>query len=152
MMLIERHKVKAQAGFTLIELVIAILIISILGAIAYPNYVGSITRTKRKAAEACLSNFATHMERFYTTNLRYDQDAGGTAVALPSLECATTQARDYVFSLSTSTAVTRSTYLLQAVPQTANKQSTRDARCGTLTLDQGGNRGVLGTDTVANCW
>lgn len=140
---------KAQAGFTLMELVITITIVSIFATIAYPSYVNSITKTKRKVAEACLSNFATYMERFYTSNLRYDQDSTGAAIALPALDCASTQnsGKDYQFSLS---AKTRSTYTLQAVPQSF--QSTRDAGCGTLTLDQTGTRGVSGTSGASLCW
>ena len=139
------YQVKAQAGFTLIELVVTILIVSILAEIAYPSYIKSIAKTKRRAAEACLSNFATHMERFYTTNLRYDKDSAGTDIVLPSLDCASTQnsGADYQFTLS---AVARSTYTLQAAPKSTSAQVTRDAACATLTLDH------TGTRAPTSCW
>lgn len=144
-----KHQVKGQAGFTLMELVIAMVIASILAAIAYPSYINSITKTKRRVAEACLSNFATHMERFYTTNLRYDKDSTGADIVLPSLDCASAQnsGKDYNFRLS---AKARSTFTLQAVPK--SPQSIRDAGCGTLTLDQTGTRGVSGSAAVSQCW
>lgn len=138
-----------QAGVTLIELVVVIAIVGILAAIAYPSYSNSIAKTKRRAAEACLSSFGTYMERFYTTNLRYDKDATGAIDnSLPALDCASSQGvgGDYAFTISASN---RSTYTLQARPGTV--QASRDARCGTLTLTQTGARNASGTDGPS-CW
>lgn len=150
MILMGKRQVKAQRGFTLVELVVAILVVSILGAIAYPNYVNSIARTKRRAAEACLSSYTTYMERWYATNLRYDQDLAGNAITLPTFDCAATQTRDYSFGPSGT--ITATAYTIQAQPLATNKQSTRDARCGTLTLNYQGVRGASGTDGPDKCW
>lgn len=143
---------KMQKGFTLIELIVTVLIVGILASIAYPSYVNSVSKTKRRAAEACLSNFATYMERFFTTNLRYDKDASsGADIVLPDLDCKSAQnsGNDYVFSLA---AKDQSSYTLQAVPKSTSAQATRDARCGTLTLDQTGARGASGSDGASKCW
>lgn len=137
------------SGFTLLELMVTVMIIGVLVGIAYPSYINSVTRTKRKTAEACLSSYATYMERFYTTNMRYDRDVSGAAITWPVLDCATTQnsGKEYVFSLG---AASGTTYSIQAAPQGA--QSTRDAQCGTLTLDQSGTRTVSGTAGTSQCW
>ncbi|NGY06278.1 type IV pilin protein [Solimonas terrae] len=152
----KRHRArsKSRAGFTLIELVVVVAIVGILAAIAYPSYVKSITRTQRRAGEACLSNYATYMERLYTTTLRYDKDASGNnfnsaALQALNMDCASAQNTgknySYVFE-----SVTQSTYMLKAAPIDA--QQTRDAECGTLKLDQTGQRYVTGTGTVSDCW
>lgn len=143
-------------GFTLIELLIAISIVGILAAIAYPSYLDSITRTKRRTAETCLASYATHMERFYTSNLRYDQDLAGTAMNTAALQtlgldCASAQnsGKDYSFGFVTGT-LSAATYMVQATPTGA--QATRDAQCGILSIDQTGARAVSGPADAAQCW
>ena len=69
-----------HTGFTLIEVMIVVAVIGILAAIAYPSYQESVTKTRRSAAQGCLVEMAQFMERFYTTNMRYDQTAAGVAV------------------------------------------------------------------------
>lgn len=136
-----------QAGFTLIEMMIVVVIIAILASIAWPSYIKQVTKTNRVAAEACLSQYANYMERYYTSNLRYDQSAAATPVANtpPALDCAATSqtGNNYTYSLSASAA---STFTFQAVPKGA--QQTRDTMCGTLSLDQAGNR----LPTTVGCW
>lgn len=144
-----RRHTTPGAGFSLIELMIAVAIVGILSAIAYPSYLQSITKSRRAAAEACLTNFATHMERFYTTNMRYTE-ADGSAPALPALDCASAQNTGEHYTYSFSVAPTVSTFALQAQPK--GGQATRDTGCGTLTLNHTGTRNVTGSYGVDNCW
>lgn len=136
-------------GFSLIELMVVLLIIAILAAIAYPSYISHVTKTHRVAAEACLSEYANYMQRFYTTSMRFDKDNAGNANTLPVLDCASSQntGADYKYSFA---SLTRSTFKINAAPQ--GVQAHRDTQCGTLSLDQGGQRGVGGTGGVTNCW
>lgn len=138
-------------GFTLIEVMIVAAVIAILAAVAYPSYQQSVAKTRRSAAQGCLVEMAQFMERFYTTNMRYDQTAAATpvAVALPNSACKADLTNFYTFSFS-SGQPTQTTYTLQAVPQSA--QATVDAKCGTLTLTQAGTKGKTGTASVGECW
>lgn len=126
---------------TLIELVVAMGIVGILTAIAYPSYQGHVAKTRRKAATACLSQYANFMERYYTTNLNY-------AGAAPVMGCSTESGMDRFYSFPAPTIGANSrTYSITAVP-TTSQQSKDPDRCGTLTLDQAGAR----TPTSSACW
>lgn len=138
---------RAAAGFTMVELMIVVFIITLLAAIAYPTYLDQMVRVRREAAKTCLSESAQFMERFYTTNLRFDQTLGGVAVALPPCNSGTDVTNFYTISLS---AVGQRNYTVQAVPKPA--QASRDTMCGTLSLDNTGTKTESGTGTVDYCW
>lgn len=152
-----RERLQPSAGFTLIELMIVVVIIAILAAIAIPAYTNYITKTRRSAAEGCLSEYSNYMERFYTTNLNYKTDTSGNANALPGLDCSTTNQTGswYKYQFSPGgggvpASPTSTAYVIQAVPQST--QATRDTQCATLSLDQTGSRTISGTSDVATCW
>lgn len=135
------NKRRPAAGMTLIELMIVMVIVAILAAIAYPSYQGYIAKTRRKAATACLSQYANFMERFYTTNLNYD-----VPDPLPALGCSTEGGLDRYYSFP-QPAVDARTYTISADP--TDPQDAQDPdRCGTLTLNQTGAR----TPTRNECW
>lgn len=136
-------------GFTLIEIMVVVAVIAILAAIAYPSYQQSVAKTRRSAAQGCLVEMAQFMERFYTTNMRYDQNAAGVAVALANPNCRAEMAAFYTFSFVAGQP-TQSTYTIQAVPQ--GGQASADAGCGTLTLTQAGTKGRSGTAALNSCW
>lgn len=138
---------RSDAGFTLVEVIIVVLIISVLAAIAYPAYQDSVVKSRRNAAKACVSEAAQFMERFYTTNLRYDQTLAGVAVVLPGCAAGTDVTNHYTVRL---TAVGQRNYTLTATP--INLQAIKDTKCGTMSLDNIGTKTKSGSDTVDYCW
>lgn len=147
------------AGFTLIELMVVVAIVAILAAIALPSYSRYVVRSNRVAAVACLSQYASYMERYYTTNLRYDQDTSATPVTNPltaspptlTLDCAgaSQTGNNYAYTA----VATQTTFTVTATPQ--NAQATRDTQCGALTLDQTGARTAGGSSdpaVLSTCW
>lgn len=137
-----------QRGFTLIELMIVVAVIAVLAVVAFASYDWATTKTRRKEAAGCITQGAQFMERFYATNLRYDKDLGGTAVALPA-QCPDDLTPYYTVAL---TATSSTTYTISATP--LGTQLTRDTTCGVLSMDQTGKKMYGGgtADTSAKCW
>ena len=62
---------KQVRGFTLIELMIAIAIIGILAAIAYPSYQNSVIKGNRANAKAFLMDVAQREQQYLLDNRSY---------------------------------------------------------------------------------
>ena len=74
-----------ERGFTLIELMVAMVVLSILMAIALPSYNNYVTRSKVPAGLDALSAYATRMEQRYQDTGSYaNGDACGAT--LPTAE------------------------------------------------------------------
>ncbi len=144
-----RSPVRSQGGFTLIELLVVVFIISVLSAIAYSSYQDSVVRTRRNAALGCLLENAQFMERFYTTNLRYDRDLAGNAAPAPACASGADVTNFYAISY-VGGAPGQTTYTLQAVPGPV--QAAKDTRCATLGINQTGTKTKSGTGTLDECW
>ncbi|MGC8853872.1 MAG: type IV pilin protein [Halothiobacillaceae bacterium] len=130
---------KSSKGFTLIELMIAVAIVGILAAIAYPSYQQYVLKTRRAAAQGCLQELAQWMERYYTSNMTYAN------ANLPQTSCRNDLADFYAFSFNGTPD--GASYTLQAVAQ--GKQADDKAgntSCSPLTLNHQGSR------SPAACW
>lgn len=135
-------------GFTLIEILIAVAIISILAGIAWPAWQNYITRSHRTAAQACLMQQAQFMERFYTQNMSYSTSRDGSDVDLPDGGCISEMNGNYSFEIE---QVDDSSYLLMASPQ--GVQENRDTQCGVLSVDHTGRKTAsMDGDGVGRCW
>jgi len=62
---------RRSAGFTLIELMIAVVIIAILAAIAIPAFIDAIRNSRRSDAFAALSTVQQAQERWRSNNASY---------------------------------------------------------------------------------
>ncbi len=131
-----------QRGFSLLEILLAVLIIGILASAAYPLYTDYVIKTKRSEAEMGLLQLASAMEQYYTRHNHY-QGATLAKLAMPT----TTEHGYYRLAIR---KLTPTTFELAAIPQGA--QQRQDANCGTLTLDHVGRKGVSGPGTIADCW
>ncbi len=140
-------------GFTLIEVMITVAIVAILAAVALPSYQDSVAKSRRAEARGQLLELAQFMQRYYSQNDRFDQNAAGTAVAIPAglaLVPRTAAAGAETYSISFTTTPTISTFTIRAAPRSGGPM-TSDG-CGTFSLNNAGARSVSGTKPVAECW
>jgi len=133
---------KQAHGFTLIELMVTVAIIGILAAIAYPSYTQYVQRANRSDAEAIMQENAQFMERYFTTNGKYD------GAALPTIQSPKPPGMaKFVISLATTT--TPPTYTITATPTGGYV----DSLCNVLTINElGVTTTTGGSGTLADCW
>ena len=62
---------RRQSGFTLIELMIVVAIITILAAVGYPSYTEYVMRSHRQAAKNAAFQIADRQEQFFLDNRAY---------------------------------------------------------------------------------
>lgn len=140
---------RAATGFTLVEVIIVVLIISVLAAIAYPAYQDSVVKSRRNAAKACVMEATQFMERFFTTNnLTYV----GAPAAWAGCAAGTDVTNHYTVTPVAVAAgpAGRSTYTVTATPQ--GLQLAKDTYCGTLSITSAGVKTKSGSESVDYCW
>ena len=139
---------RAASGFTLIEVMIVVAVIAILAAIALPSYQEYIRRGNRAEARAALLQAAQWLERVATSTGTY---LATDNVANFPAELKVVPSKSYVISLG-GTNDAGSAFTLSATPQGGQAAD----KCGTLTLNQAGQRNVSVTgaseDLKAECW
>jgi type IV pilus assembly protein PilE len=138
-----------RRGFTLVELLVAVLIAAILMAIAIPSYRSYVQRAQRSEATAALTRARAAQERFFVQYNRYTAElepAPPTGVGIPAVT------DNGLYSLAVE--LTADGFRLMATPRAEGGQRD-DAKCATLGIDQSGRRsglGADGTDTTRDCW
>lgn len=143
---------QSDRGFTLIELMIAVAVVAILAAVAFPSYQDSVRKTRRADGKAALERVAALQERWFTENNTYTNSVnnlGGSGGVLNSTE------GFYSITVATAgcTPVAPSTYIgCFQLTATAIGAQASDAKCATFTLDETGDRNFTGTGTATDCW
>jgi len=120
-----------QRGFTLIELMIAVVVVGILVGIAFPSYQNSVRKSHRSAAQAQMLDIANREQQYLLSNREYSATLADLGYAMPA---------DVAARYTCSVAVDNTglpTFTISCVPTALQSGSS----FGTLTLNNTGAKG-----------
>ena len=143
-----RQRERRSAGFTLIELVIAVIIAGILTSIALPAYQDSMRKGRRADAKAGLMTAANRQEslmldrKTYTTNM--------TVLGFTENPMISEKGHYSIAAAACAGGTIATCYVLTATPVAGGAQD-GDARCTTIKLDSTGAKTATGSANT-QCW
>ena len=140
-----RNHPRREAGFSLIELMITVGILTILASIALPSYRAYVLRSNRGDATQALLRIAAQQEKFFLQNNTY----AGTVDDLN----VDTKSEHGLYDL-TVTAGDVNGFTAEAVANADESQADDDA-CQTFRIDAQGRKLALDSGGASNddtCW
>lgn len=120
---------KGRRGFSLIELMLAIAVIAILAAVAYPSYQDSIRKGRRSEAFTEVARIQQAQEKFRANNPTYSADFGPAGLGLDSSGVVTSYSTTYYTLTLSGTSETGYTVQAAAI---AGKSQANDTSCQCL--------------------
>lgn len=145
----------SDRGFSLIELMVVVAVISILAAVAYPSYIDSVRRGHRSDGKAALLDTAQRLERYFTENTKY---SGASLVTGDPKYVAANVSPEKYYSIAFDSAPTSATVCGATSSSSPNEMAYRlcatpigaqiSDSCGVLSLSSTGAR----TPTTERCW
>jgi prepilin-type N-terminal cleavage/methylation domain-containing protein len=146
-------QVANRTGFTLIEVMAALLIVAITASYALASYRRYLVRAYRLEAVQGLLTAAAEQEKFHLAHGRYSDRLDAAVgddqpgLSVPSI----TSHRRYRMTIDLADA---GTFLLTAMPL-ADGGQTPDADCRQFSIDESGRRqarDAAGNDSTNRCW
>jgi type IV pilus assembly protein PilE len=128
-------------GFSLIELMVAVVIVGILAAVAIPSYKQYLIRGNRTAAKAAILDLASREQQHLLTSRSYADTATLTAEGYSPDPAAT---KYYTWGVTVDSTATPPTFTITFQGKSGTSQASDgglrlDSRGVQSTLDAGGN-------------
>lgn len=147
------NTIDRRGGFTLTEVLVAMVILSILAAVAYPSYMEHVRKSRRAEATIALETLSQAQERFFAQHRTYTPvivgppGCSGLACGLNFVSNETADGH-YVLTAAGDTTSYR-------VTASAVGNQMGDTKCTAFSLNNLGARNsidISGADTTRNCW
>jgi type IV pilus assembly protein PilE len=148
-----RHIMTRSSGFSLIELMVTVVIVSVLVGMAVPSYIDKVRKSRRTEAKTALLDLAGREERFYNTNNTYsstpsDLGYGAVAAAFPMSVGNGYYTVNVAFTAYVvGPPAVAPTYTITATPI---GNQTKDTACANFTLTSTGLQ--TSTPNLTDCW
>jgi type IV pilus assembly protein PilE len=141
----------AQLGFTLIELMIAVVIVGILAAVALPAYGTYVKKGRRVDAKTALLDLAAREEKYFAVNNIYTTSLSDLGITSAYVN-GTAATAYYTLSIAPVYATGTTTPIIgfQATATATSVGNQSADTCKNFVLDYLGTQTVTGTAT--GCW
>lgn len=137
---------KKNSGFSLIELMIAVVIVGVLAAVAIPSYQQYVTDSRRIEAQSLMLEVSGKQVRYYSENNTYAANIGDLGYGAAGSNSYETETK--VYDVVVTEAGVRS-FTLTATP----KAQQADDECGSLIYNSAGQKLVSSTSVdPSKCW
>lgn len=127
-------------GFSLIELLVVLSIITILIALAAPLYSSHLIKMRRSNAAVALADIASQLEHYYLLHHTYQN------IVIDQKSISSLINGNYKIQVEIHSP---DDYLISAIP--INTQA-EDKLCGSLILEVNGMKKITGIGRLNECW
>ena len=145
---------RRDRGFTLVELIVAMVIVATLAAIAIPSYSSYVLKSHRTEAKSALLDLASLEERYFSTANTYSNNpsdlgyVGAANVAFPVGSGWYSVLVSVTAALPPGPLSPGGTPAKYTITATAIGQQVADTACATFSVDSTGQQ----TATSPTCW
>lgn len=154
------HRWTRAAGFTLIELMIVVVIVTILAMIALPMYNQQIRESRRTEAKTAVLELASREEKYFSTANSYTTDPGELGYAAAGGGATFPQSTGEYYQITVAVPdpgwagpATSPSYIITATPAAGSPQL-QDSQCQSFSVTQTGVQTALNSAGASNpdCW
>jgi type IV pilus assembly protein PilE len=148
-------RARSTGGYTLIEVLVTIVILSILAGVAIPAYTAQVRKSRRTDARTAVLDIAGREERLFSTTNAYSATPSDIGYGAVGATFPMTVGDGGYYSVSITTAAgPPATFTVTATPVSGKGQD-KDSQCASFAVDQTGKQTALdsgGSDATSSCW
>jgi type IV pilus assembly protein PilE len=141
-------------GFSLIELLTALVIVAILASIAIPTYTSQVRRSRRTEARTALLDVASREERLFSTTTAYSNTPSDIGYGASGSTFPLAIGSGYYNVSVTVVAGPPAGFTVTATPVTGKGQD-KDTQCASFSVDEAGrqtSKDSSSNDSTSTCW